>query len=78
MRQVMQVLNRFSENEKDYHLYQSRLDAILKENTIISARDEAVKEKEAALRRKEKAEKKLNSFMALLKQKGIEIPDEKE
>jgi len=90
MRQVMQVLNRFSKNEKNYLLYQSRLDAIMKENTIISARDEAVKEKEKALKRegkavkekekavkeKIKAEKRLNSLMALLKKKGIEIPDE--
>ncbi|MCP4702762.1 MAG: hypothetical protein GY862_38765, partial [Gammaproteobacteria bacterium] len=36
MRQVMKVLQRFSENEKDYFLYQSRLNAVLKENTYIS------------------------------------------
>ena len=53
MRQVMKVLHRFSENETDYLLYQSRLDAVLKENTYISALEEALKEKEQAVKEKE-------------------------
>jgi len=36
MRQAMAVLNRFSENEDDYLLYQSRLNAISKEDTYVS------------------------------------------
>ena len=34
MRQAMEVLNRFSENQDDYLLYQSRLDAILKDEYL--------------------------------------------
>ena len=34
MRQAMRILQNFSERQRDYLLYQSRLDAILKENTI--------------------------------------------
>ncbi len=44
MRQVLKVMHRFSES--DYLLYQSRQDAVLKENTYISALEEALKEKE--------------------------------
>jgi vacuolar-type H+-ATPase subunit I/STV1 len=55
MRQVMKVLHRFSENEKDYLLYQSRMDAVLKENTYFSALEEAQAEKEQALKEKEQA-----------------------
>ncbi len=56
MRQVMKVLQRFSENETDYLLYQSRLDAVLKENTYITAlkvKEQALKEKEMAVKDKE-------------------------
>jgi len=53
MRQVMKVLHRFSENETDYLLYQSRLDAVLKENTYITALEQALKEKEQAVKEKE-------------------------
>jgi len=53
MRQVMKVLHSFSENETDYLLYQSRLDAVLKENTYISALEDALKEKEQAVKEKE-------------------------
>ena len=57
MRQVMKVLHRFSENEKDYLLYQSRMDAVLKENTYFSALEEAQAEKEQALKEKEQVAK---------------------
>jgi predicted transposase/invertase (TIGR01784 family) len=50
MKQVMKVLHRFSENEPDYLLYQSRLDAEQKENTYISELKEALKEKELAVK----------------------------
>ncbi|QTA83291.1 Putative transposase, RpnA-like [Desulfonema limicola] len=54
MRQVMQVLKDFSENQKNFLLYQSRLDAARKENAIIKR----YKEKEEELKRiaKEKKE----------------------
>ncbi|QTA82819.1 Nuclease domain-containign protein, RpnA-like [Desulfonema limicola] len=105
MRQVMQVLKDFSENQRNYLLYQSRREAIIKENTIIKRYEEkaeelkkalkekkkafkdredafkekekAFKEKENALKEKKKADEKIKSLMMLLKEKGIEIPDER-
>lgn len=84
----MNVLYRFSSNENDYLLYQSRLDATLKENTYISALEQAVREKEQAVREKEQAvkekeqaakeaareKKRLNDLLLLLAKKGID-PD---
>jgi vacuolar-type H+-ATPase subunit H len=55
MKQAMKVMQRFSENESDYLLYQSRLDAALKENTYISALEDAMREKEQAVREKKQA-----------------------
>lgn len=57
MRQVMQVIQGFSENQKNYLLYQSRLEANLLENTYIEGLKEALKEKEQALKDKRKAVK---------------------
>ncbi|MCP4697646.1 MAG: Rpn family recombination-promoting nuclease/putative transposase [Gammaproteobacteria bacterium] len=88
MMQVMKVLQRFSENQKDYFLYQSRLDAILKENTYISeleeamkkkeqaekAEKQAVKEKEQAVKEKKEVQDRLQDVLQLLKKKGID-PD---
>jgi hypothetical protein len=59
MRQAMNVLHRFSENEADYLLYQSRMDAVLKENTYINELEEAMKAKEQAVKEKEKLAKTL-------------------
>ncbi|QTA82813.1 Uncharacterized protein dnl_51970 [Desulfonema limicola] len=101
----MQVLKDFSENQRNYLLYQSRREAIIKENTIIKRyeekaeelkkalkekkkafkdREDAFKEKEKAfkdrenaLKEKKKADEKIKSLMMLLKEKGIEIPDER-
>ncbi|MDM8567044.1 hypothetical protein QUF74_15510 [Candidatus Halobeggiatoa sp. HSG11] len=44
MRQAMETLNKFSENQDDYLLYQSRLEAIILQNTLASEMAE-VKEK---------------------------------
>jgi len=68
MRQAMDVLRRFSENESDYLLYQSRLDAVLKEKTYLHEREEARKEKE-------QAQEKLNKLLLSLKEKGIDMDD---
>jgi len=57
MRQAMKELQRFSENERDYLLYQSRLDAILTHNTWLRDIEEARKEKEQAQKEKEQAQK---------------------
>ncbi|QTA82821.1 Uncharacterized protein dnl_52050 [Desulfonema limicola] len=87
----MQVLKDFSENQRNYLLYQSRREAIIKENTIIKRYEEkaeelkkalkekkkAFKDREDALKEKKKADEKIKSLMMLLKEKGIEIPDER-
>ena len=62
MRQAMAVLERFSEKEADYHLYQARQNAIREEKTrqklleeALRREEEAVQDKEEALRREEEA-----------------------
>ncbi len=55
MRQVMNVLHRFSENQANYLLYQSRIEAVLKENTYLYDLEETRKEKEQAIKEKEQA-----------------------
>jgi predicted transposase/invertase (TIGR01784 family) len=79
MRQAMEVLNRFSENQDDYLLYQSRLDAILKENTLVNEmarvkrENEQVKmEREQARKREEQVQAKLDSLLLQLKEKGMD------
>jgi len=57
MRQAMNVLRRFSENEEDYLLYQSRLDAILLHNTWLRELEDIRKEKEQAQKETEQAQK---------------------
>jgi len=57
MRQVMKVMHRFSENERDYLLYQSRRDAILTQNTWLRDIEEAERERDQAVREKEAAVK---------------------
>lgn len=88
MRQVMQVLQHFSENERAYLLYQSRLEAELVENTwkgeisrLQQAVDEA-KQREAAERQEKEAERQAKEaerqekerLLTILKQAGID-PD---
>jgi len=75
MRQAMAVLRRFSENERDYLLYQNRLDAILLHNTWLRELEDAQKEKEQAQKEKEQAEEKLRALLLLLKKKGIDPTD---
>ena len=60
MRQAMAVLERFSEKETNYHLYQARQNAIREEKTrqmlleeALRREEEAVQDKEEALRREE-------------------------
>jgi hypothetical protein len=76
MRQVMKVLHQFSENEKDYLLYQSRMDAVLKENTYLSELEEARQQVEQAMKEKEQLQAKFDDLLLLLKKKGIELDKE--
>ncbi|MCP4695327.1 MAG: Rpn family recombination-promoting nuclease/putative transposase [Gammaproteobacteria bacterium] len=81
MRQAMKVLHQFSENEKDYSLYQSRLAAVLKENTYISELEEAMKEKEQALKEKKqavKAEKQAEKEKEQAEEEKEQAEEEKE
>ena len=57
MRQAMQVLTRFSEKEKAYHLYQSRQNALRDEATKKHLLEKAERQREEAERRKEEAER---------------------
>ena len=85
----MAVLERFSEKEANYHLYQARQNALREEKTrqklleeALRREEETLRDKEEALRReeetlrreeKERAEKK--RLMGILKKAGID-PDE--
>ncbi len=77
----MAVLERFSEKEANYHLYQARQNAIREEQTRQQLLEDALQDKEEALRREEE-ERKLkeevqndrNCLRELLKKAGID-PD---
>ena len=70
----MAVLERFSEKERDYHLYQARQNAIREELTRQKLLEEALRDKEEALRDKEEAEAKEKRLREILKNAGID-PD---
>ncbi|EDN65847.1 conserved hypothetical protein [Beggiatoa sp. PS] len=79
MRQAMETLDRFSENEDNYLLYQNRLEATLLENTYISEVARLKKENEQAMQREEQAWKekeqvqaRLDSLLLQLKEKGMD------
>ena len=81
MRQAMAVLERFSEKEADYHLYQARQNAIREEKTrqklledALRREEDAVREKEEAVRDKEQEKAKNERLMEILKKAGID-PD---
>ena len=67
MRQAMAVLERFSEKEADYHLYQARQNAIREEKTRQMLLEEALRDKEEALRDKEEAKANEKSLREILK-----------
>ncbi len=75
MRQAMETLQRFSENQKNYLLYQSRLEAILEANTMRKYIDKAKKEIEQAKQAQldaqhkiQEAEKKAEKKVAQIEQ----------
>ena len=72
MRQAMAVLERFSEKEANYHLYQARQNAIREEKTRQQLLEEAMREKEEAVREKEEEKAKNKRLMELLKKEGID------
>ena len=55
MRQAMQVLTRFSEKEKAYHLYQARQNALREEATKKHLLEEAERQKEEAMQKMQAA-----------------------
>ena len=75
----MAVLERFSEKEANYHLYQARQNAIREEQTrqqllkdALRDKEEAVRDKEEAVRDKEEEKAKNKRLMELLKKEGID------
>ena len=68
----MAVLERFSEKEANYHLYQARQNAIREEKTRQQLLEEAMREKEEAVREKEEEKAKNKRLMELLKKEGID------
>ena len=77
----MAVLERFSEKEANYHLYQARQNAIREEKTrqmlleeALRDKEEALRREEEALRKEEEAEAKEKRLREILKKAGID-PD---
>ncbi len=67
MRDVMEILNGFSENQRDYLLYQKRLEGERVRQTILSELEKERKEKEKERMEKEKAWKEIERLKKLLK-----------
>ncbi len=79
MRQAMEVLNRFSENQDDYLLYQNRLEAIILQNTLTGEMErlkreyeQAKRSEEQAKRREEQVQTQLDNLLLQLKEMGID------
>ncbi len=70
----MAVLKRFSEKEANYHLYQARQIAIREEKTRQKLFEDALQEREAALRREEETAAREKRLREILKKAGID-PD---
>ena len=75
MRQAMAVLERFSEKEANYHLYQARQNAIREEQTRQQLLEDALRDKEEALRREEETAAREKRLREKLKKAGLD-PDE--
>ena len=58
MRDAMDVLNEFSENRRNYLLYQSRLEGEMVRNTILRALEKAIVQREKAEKEREKEREK--------------------
>ena len=71
----MAVLERFSEKEVNYHLYQARQNAIREEQTRQQLLEEALRDKEEALRREEETAAREKRLREKLKKAGLD-PDE--
>ncbi|MEA1968514.1 MAG: Rpn family recombination-promoting nuclease/putative transposase [Thermodesulfobacteriota bacterium] len=92
MRQAMETLQDFSENQKNYLLYQSRINAQLELNTwkamlknaardvknAFKERDTEKKEKEKAFKERAAEKKEKEKYLRLLKAKGINPEQENE
>ncbi|RKZ36912.1 MAG: hypothetical protein DRQ49_17155 [Gammaproteobacteria bacterium] len=72
MRQAMETLDRFSENEDNYLLYHNRFEATLLENTYINEVARLKKENEQERQEKEQLQAKLDSLLLQLKEKGMD------
>ncbi len=70
----MSILKRFSEQEKNYHLYRSQQNAIREERTRQSLLDRALKSEQAAIKGEKIALQEQARLRTLLERAGID-PD---
>ena len=75
MREVMSIVEAFSEKEEDYHLYLSRLDERRLEKTRTLELERALAEKDRALAREARERVEKERLQSLLKKAGID-PDQ--
>ena len=68
----MGIIKDFSENQKNYLRYQSRLEAEFERNTLYAELEKARKEKEENRKEKEAALKEAERLLLLLKKAGID------
>jgi len=66
MRQAMETLKRFTEKEREYHLYQNRMNFIREQNTIRKELKRLAQEREAAL---QAVQEKEAAFQSALQEK---------
>ncbi|MCP4352013.1 MAG: Rpn family recombination-promoting nuclease/putative transposase [Desulfobacterales bacterium] len=78
MRQAMSVIKDFSENQKNYLLYQDRLAALSEIATWRAEVEQAQKEKQAAVKKAEKAEEKAKKEKEKAKKEKEKAKKEKE
>ncbi|MCP4294068.1 MAG: hypothetical protein GY786_00475 [Proteobacteria bacterium] len=71
MEQAMTVLERFSEKEADYYHYLARQDYLREQATIKSELEQALQEKQVALKESDQLREESDRLQALLKKAGI-------
>jgi len=75
MRQAMSVLQRFSEKDRDYHLYQARQNWLREEKSRQELLEEALQKQEEALQKQEE-ERKLKEEEQKLKEEALQKQEE--
>ncbi|MBF0227797.1 MAG: Rpn family recombination-promoting nuclease/putative transposase [Desulfobacterales bacterium] len=73
MRQAMQTLKLFSEKEREYHLYQSRMNYIRLQKTIEDEMEQLKQERDLAIQKEQQALQREKAILEKLKKAGINI-----